>query len=229
MRPNTLVFIMTASLALSSHALTIGLAGTQPEALGYKNGDFVGKYAPIIRCFHDQVSTDSDRVIELPIARQLMMLEKGGLDVSYALAKSPERDKIALASKPLIQLEAWLLTKKDRDPEYQKIQKVATVRGSLGIAEIKNMGAIYVQVNDYNQALRLLNYDRVDAALIPAEVAVSLPADILEKMRKDVIASVPLVVYASYQTENAAEIIARYDRAIENCNGTAGKNSEDPL
>jgi ABC-type amino acid transport substrate-binding protein len=215
MKSSTNITILLIALSSPVYSMAIAYSGYVPQTLLYENGRFTGSHAPLVNCFHNQVASNKDPVIDTPPARQLQMLKSGGLDVSYVLTQTAERDQFAYASKPFYEIEAWILTHPDK--EAARIRSVATVRNSYGIDEIIKMGAIYVNANSYAQALSMLEYGRVDAALVSGLAAPSLDAELLRKMKKQVLTKTALVVYVSHKARNAKDIVNRYSKAIATC------------
>lgn len=162
----------------SKIVVKVGLYEDEPLIFQDKNGNVKGLYADILEYVAAQEGWEIEYVYGT-LSQGLDKVKNKELDVLTAVAYSPERAAYTefsnetvfpnwaqIYSVPSIEIESFL------DLEYKKI---AVVKGDIyyvGPNGIKNLmdnfdlNCTFVEVNDYNEVIKLIEEEKVDAGIL---------------------------------------------------------------
>ena len=120
-----------------------------------------------------------------PFARIISCLENGEIDISPAISKNVERNKVIDFSSSIYDLEQGVVFKKGRIHFRTFIDlrsyKGGIMRGTFWARELKAAGISYEEVTEQEQNIEKLAANRVDFVCMPKEVAFN----IINKLGKD--------------------------------------------
>ena len=135
--------------------------------IAVENGELAGRFSPYYRCVFNQVE-DEFKFVQMPLARMLYQLEKGGIAAGLPLVRTAERDEYADFGGLLFQSEYVYLMLQDLPPLGSLTGlRFGFVRQFIGDKLLQGENPQVVHVFDWGQAVDMLKLGRVDVVVIP--------------------------------------------------------------
>ncbi len=209
-----LVLICTNSFAQNIKVAVIEYAY---KAIGFSDGKLTGDLADKFQCILDKLPYTLEFQI-LPYARLLKSVKEGTIDMGLPLIKSNARDEIALFTLPVVYVPFELYSQKPINDKAKLHQlRVVFARSSAVVNIAKKYNMQPYEVNDWQQAVKMVQYGRQDAVLIPAAIASSFDSKFFAGLNSQVIDTFPAAIYVSKQSQNKDELVKEINLATKSC------------
>jgi polar amino acid transport system substrate-binding protein len=162
--------------------IIIGMSGNQPPfSMKAKSGDLIGYEVDIAKLLAGSMNVKL-KIEQLPFADLLPALKEGKIDlVMSGMTMTPKRNLEAAFVGPYVLSGKSILTKSSilaRAEESEEINqtnlKLATLKGSTSEDFVKNFleNTSLSLVDDYDQAVKMLTNDEVDAVVADFPICV---------------------------------------------------------
>lgn len=211
------ILMLSATLYARADTITIGVADGNFEALGVKNGMFVGSLSEIYQCTIDNSGLNYN-IRVFPHARILYKLKRGEIDLGLPLVKMSNRDEFAVFASPMLDAPFLLYSSEQLADSGDLSDYTFVIRRSTASKDlIVARNAQYEEVSSWRQALLLAKVKRYDGAVIPAVIARSFDDEDFDGLYESNFGSIPVSIYVSQQIDNTEKLLESLNLAIKGC------------
>jgi len=171
---HVLSFILLLLLTNYCMGASIGFSeGVMESVIKLEQGKVSGPFGIFANCIEKQ-SHIKFEWSEYPTRRLFSMVDQNMLDIVYPVGITEQRNKVAIASKPVFSSERlWVYIGKPPDFNDRKLSIVVT-RGTPTEETIKKLGYSNLSIVKYDALLPMLSTKRVAAALMPKKIFTGL-------------------------------------------------------
>ena len=201
---------------VTSHGMgaSIGFSeGVMENVIKLEQGRVSGPFGIFANCVEKQ-SHIKFEWSEYPARRLFSMADQNELDIVYPVGITEQRNKVAIASKPVFLSERlWVYIGKPPDFNDKKLSIVVT-RGTPTEETLKKLGYSNLSIVKYDALLPMISRRRVAAALMPKKIFTGL-AGAYPEFRTETFNKREIVFYLSkrFATDNLPSI----NQAIDAC------------
>ena len=213
-----LVLITLFSFSVYSQQYKLGVNSSGGPDFFYKNEKIQGSIGEIFQCALD-VSQVQYKPSTLPVARLLLQLQSGEIDIAVGLAKTENRSDIATYANPLLNIAYFFIS---ANPTLNKLsnlsdKKIAGLRHSNIIDMIENLNAVPHEVDSYVQAVKMATQSRVEGAILPITVLANMDKELLKGANIFQIDKKEISFYISNKTTEIDKLLVKINQGIHQC------------
>jgi ABC-type amino acid transport substrate-binding protein len=210
------VLLVSGAAVEARESITVGVGTGMLNAISYSDGDLAGDLAPLYKCVFDRSGVEP-KYLEVPLKRGFKYLGSGEIDVLLPLAKSPVRDDIALFGGALFRADYVYVSLRSL-PEINETEglRYAVPRSFVGSEFIREDDARVSEVSDWTQLALLLEYGRIDVAVLPELMVENVFRNGETEVYQQLAGKLPISFYMSDSTQEAG-VADRLMASVEQC------------
>lgn len=156
----------------------------------------------------------------LPVNRQVIMMDKGLLDIGVAWLQSAEHDRMGVFTKPVVHIELILLTSRPFSYDYFFDDLELATTFEVGVIEmIAGLRAKPHFVKSFNAAASMTYHNRVDGAIVPKSSLMLMDDSLNGNLFHTSMGEIPLLFYVNKKTPGHIQIAKALNQGIDACIG----------
>jgi len=210
------ITLLLSNVLLSANLYKASYIDGMPNTLTFNNDRFTGAMGGYLNCVLQNSELET---VHQPaqINDLLDQLALGEIDFATAIVQTAERDQYAIASDPLLNLDAMLLSNRSLKVEQVAGEVVAVARGSSYSRKLIDMGARVKYSESYLDAINMLIDEQVTAAVIPRALITTNDISEVETLFSTKFARDKIVFYISKRTNDADNLVSALNKGINFC------------